>query len=53
VTADRVDIVHKDMDKHYDKVARNEQMERREDCLVDVSERAASFVELNLRLLNQ
>ena len=53
MTADKVDITHRDMDKHYDKMARDEQMERREDYLVDVSEQVASFVELNLRLLNQ
>jgi hypothetical protein len=36
VTADRVDMTHEIMDKHYDKATKNEQMERREDYLKDV-----------------
>jgi integrase len=36
VTADRVDMSHEVMDKHYDKATKNEQMERREDYLIDV-----------------
>jgi hypothetical protein len=36
VTADRVDMSREVMDKHYDKATKNEQMERREDYLVDV-----------------
>lgn len=36
VTADRVDMTHEVMDKHYDKATKNEQMERREGYLVDV-----------------
>jgi integrase len=36
VTADRVDMTHDVMDKHYDKATKNEQMERREDYLKDI-----------------
>jgi hypothetical protein len=36
VTADRVDMSHEVMDKHYDKATKNEQMERREDYLVNI-----------------
>ena len=36
VTADRVDMSREVMDKHYDKATKNEQIERREDYLVDV-----------------
>lgn len=36
VTADRVDMTREVMDKHYDKATKNEQMERREDYLVDI-----------------
>jgi site-specific recombinase XerD len=36
VTADRVDMTREIMDKHYDKATKNEQMERREDYLVDM-----------------
>jgi site-specific recombinase XerD len=36
ITADRVDMTHDIMDKHYDKATKNEQMERREDYIVDV-----------------
>jgi integrase len=36
VTTDRVDMTREVMDKHYDKATKNEQMERREDYLVDV-----------------
>lgn len=34
VTADRVDMSHEVMDKHYDKATRNEQMVRRKSYLV-------------------
>jgi len=36
VTADGVDMIHDIMEKHYDKATKNDQMERREDYLVDV-----------------
>ena len=36
VTADRVDMTHDIMEKHYDKATKNEQMERREDYLKDI-----------------
>jgi hypothetical protein len=36
VTTDLVDMSREVMDKHYDKATKNEQMERREDYLVDV-----------------
>lgn len=36
VTADRVDMTREIMDKHYDKATKNEQIERREDYLVDI-----------------
>lgn len=35
VAADRVDMTHEVMDKHYDKATKNEQMEQREERLVD------------------
>ena len=36
VTADRVDMSHEVMDKHFDKATKNEQMERREKHLIDI-----------------
>lgn len=36
VTADRVNMTHEVMDKHYDKATKNERMERREDYLVNI-----------------
>jgi len=36
VTADRVDMTHEIMEKHYDKATKNEQMERREEHLINI-----------------
>jgi hypothetical protein len=36
VTADRVDMTHDIVEKHYDMAAKTEQMERREDYLKDI-----------------
>jgi len=36
VTAERVDMSHEMMDKHHDKQTKNQQMERREEHLIDI-----------------
>ena len=36
VTADRVDMTHDIMEKHYDKATKNEQMDRKEEYRADI-----------------